>query len=291
MKLRILKTGESVAEEVVMVPMESIEEPVKAIREKMTEEGLEELSKSIVLVGLINPVILRSKGSGYEIGKGHRRFLAVKLLGWEKIPAIIRERDDKRERVERLHENLHREDMSPIEEGKTVRELMSEGGYSRADVAKVCKKTESWVDGRLHLLTIPQALQDAVDVGALSIGAARELAGITDDTAREYHTEYAIKQGATAALCAFWRGRWELTKLVNDPSGMGEGVLGMAPLSNVITMPCQWCDQEEPLQLMNHLRVCPKCTQVLVETKRVMAQERFDAKRRNVELEEDYVPG
>jgi len=288
--LRSLKLGESVVEEVVMVRMEAIEEPEEAVRKKMTEEGLEELSKSIVLVGLINPVILRSKGSGYEIGKGHRRFLAVKLLGWEKIPAIIRERDDKRERVERLHENLHREDMSPIEEGETVRDLMSEGGYSRKDVAKVCKKTESWVEGRLNLLTMPQALKDAVDVGALSIGAARELAGITDDTAREYHTEYAIKQGATAALCAFWRGRWELSKLVNDPSGMGEGVIGMAPLSNVITMPCQWCDKEEPLQLMNHLRVCPRCTRVLIETKAVMEQERFDAKRAAANLEEEGVP-
>lgn len=289
--MRALKSGESVAEEVVMIPMESIEEPEKAVREKMTEEGLEELSKSIVLVGLINPVILRSKGNGYEIGKGHRRFLAIKLLGWEKIPAIIRDRDDKRERVERLHENLHREDMSPIEEGKTVRDLMSEGGYSRKDVAKVCKKTESWVEGRLNLLTMPQELQDAVDVGALSIGAARELAGITDDAAREYHTEYAIKQGATAALCAFWRGRWELNKLVSDPSGMGEGIASMAPLTNVITMACQWCDQEEPLHLMNHLRVCPRCTQILIETKKVMAQERYDAKRRSTELNEDEVAG
>lgn len=266
----------STKEELRLVKMELIKEPEKPVREKMTEEGLEELARSLSKVGLINPISLVRKGSGYEIDKGHRRFLAAKSLGWDKIKALVRDGDGEDLTIGRIHENLHKEDMSPIEEGKAVKKLLDSGGYSEKDVGKLCSKSEAWVRGRLALLEMPTYIQDAVDVGAISVAAAKELNGITDEQAQRYYVDYAIKSGATAVLCAFWRSKWLIEKTVNDPSAVGDGSFCLTPPPMEVCLPCFWCEGETPIRLINHLRVCPRCTDSIGKAKQLMQQEDFE---------------
>lgn len=263
-------------EELLEVEISQIAEPERPVREKMSEEGLEELSRSLRQVGLINPITLVRRGSGYEIDKGHRRFLAAKSLGWKSIKAIVREGDGNDLTVGRLHENLFKEDMSPVEEGRAVKRLVDEYGYSKKDVGRMCSKSESWIDGRIALLEMPVELQEAVDVGALSVAAARELNGIKDDAARKYHLEYALKTGATAALCAFWRSRWEVERVVNDGTEASAGGQSFTPPPLEVLMRCVWCEEEVPIRLIEHLRVCPKCLVALLQARQIAAQEAFE---------------
>lgn len=251
----------------MLVDMEKIQEPAHQLRAKITEEGLEELKASLGRVGLINPIRVKQRENGYEIESGHRRYLAARELGWGQINCLIVDEGDGDVKLRSIHENLHREDMSPIEEGKAVAALVSEYGLSLRDVAKMCGKSESWVRGRIDLLDMPAELQEAVDVGALSVGAARELAAITDNDARAYYIEYAIKQGATQQLCQFWRGRWELEKTVNDPSGMAKGAEALGPPPLTIELPCWWCGKGTDIKLIDHLRVCPACREALIQAR------------------------
>lgn len=279
-----MSTGQSLEKE-VEIRMEQILEPSQPVRQRVTEEGLEELSKSMARRGLINAITVRRKGSSFEVVAGNRRYLAAKALGWAKIRSKVKEATDEDARLERIHENLHREDMSPIEEGKAIRAVLDEGGYTKGDVAKMCSKSESWVNGRLDLLGMPEYLQEAVDVGAISVSAARELNAITDDEARRYYVDYAIKQGATAVLCAFWRGRWEVERVTNDPSALGAGAFALGPPPPEPELYCFWCDRSVPIRLLNHIRCCPSCTNYLATVKAEMIiQAREDEKKAGEKL-------
>lgn len=261
----------------VMVEMSEILEPAHQLRQQITEEGLEELKASMGKRGLIEPIKLRPKGDKFEIIAGHRRFLAAKDLGWTEIKAIIEEKSDEETILDAIHENIHREDMSPLEEGRGARLVMEKEGKTLKEVARMFSKSESWVQGRLDILEMPIELREAVDVGALSIGACRELARITDDAQRAYYIEYAIKQGATAQLCAFWRGRWEVERTVNDPSAMASGASLLTPPPMEVTLPCFWCDCAVPIHLLDHLRVCPRCRETVINAKFLIQQEEAES--------------
>lgn len=275
-------------QELLEVEMCLIDEPPKPLRDKISEEGLEELAFSMGKRGLINPITLRRRGQRFEIESGHRRFLAAQSLGWQKIKSLLGDAPDEDAELNAIHENLHREDMTPIEEAKAMKRLIEREGYDKASVAKICSKSVGWVDARLDLLAMPIELQDAVDVGAISIGGARELARITDEASRRYYLDYAIKQGATAALCAFWRGRWEVEKVVNDPSVSGSASMELNPPPPEPLLLCWWCEREVPIRLLNHLRTCPTCCEYLIRVKAEMEIQTREEKKASVSYPEGH---
>jgi ParB/RepB/Spo0J family partition protein len=253
-----------------------VKEPSHQLREMISEEGMEELKRSIAREGLLNPIRVKQRESGYEIESGHRRYIALQELGWKEAPFLVVGGSDERIRIRAIHENLHREDMSPMEEARSLEILIKTGGYDRKGVARLCSKSEGWVESRLGLLTMPESIQKAVDVGAISMGAARELAAIGDEEAREYYLEYAIKQGATTQLCGFWRSRWEMEKITRSPSDAGSGGQLLNPPPMVVELCCAWCEHSYPINLFNHLRVCPKCTELIMKAREIEKQERLD---------------
>ncbi len=262
-----------------LVEIGKIEEPGHQLRQSISQEALDELKESMGRRGLIEPIKLRPKGDRFEIVAGHRRFLAAKDLRWSHIKAIIEVKSDEDTVLDALHENLHREDMSPIEEARAAKMLQEKEGRTLKEVARMFSKSESWVTARVDLLSMPDTIQKAVDVGALSIGGAREIARITDESAQAYYLDYAIKQGATAQLCAFWRGRWEIERVVNDPSAMASGAALLNPPPMEVEMPCSWCEHSIPIRLIQHIRVCPKCLEALMRTKIIMQQEEHERSR------------
>ncbi len=264
------------------VPIPLIEEPGHQLRERISEEGLEELKSSMAKRGLMQPIKLRRKGERYEIIYGHRRYLAACELRWMKIPAIVVDEGDADTFLDAVHENLHHEDMTPMEEARAAKALMDREGKTLKEVAKMFSKSESWVLARLDLLDMPKELKEAVEVGALSIAAVRELARITDDDARAYYLEYAIKQGATAQLCQFWRGRWEVERVKPSAVAQGEGSQVFQPPPLEVELHCQWCEGSFPISLLNHLRFCPKCTLQLHDARQIAKQEALEESRRSV---------
>jgi ParB family chromosome partitioning protein len=144
------------------------------------EEPLKELVASIEASGLLQPVVVRPKGTGYELIAGERRWRAVQRLGWTRIPAVIREADDRTLLTLALIENLQRDDLSPIDEALGYQRLQGEFGVAQAEVARLVGRDRSTVANLLRLLALPDAVRDLVDHRALSAGHARALLGLTD---------------------------------------------------------------------------------------------------------------
>ena len=172
--LRPAGSLELVVEEISPNPMQP--------RRRFPPQGLAELAASIRQYGLLQPVVVtRAPEGGYHLIAGERRWRAAQLAGLERIPAVVREASGATDDLAlALIENLQREDLTPIEEARAYHHLRSELGLSQEEIASRVGKDRSTVANALRLLTLPLAVQERVDDGALSAGHARAIAGVDD---------------------------------------------------------------------------------------------------------------
>lgn len=159
--------------------------PVRKIRANpfqprriFNEEALEELSQSITEHGILQPIIVRQAGNFYEIVAGERRFRATKKALIAKIPAVVRQYNDREMMELATIENLQREDLTPIEEAQSYRKLMDHLGLTQELLAERLGKSRPYIANHVRLLTLPEEVQRMVDEGALTMGHGRALIGI-----------------------------------------------------------------------------------------------------------------
>lgn len=144
-------------------------------------EALNELSKSIKEVGIIQPLTLRKIGEKkYQIIAGERRFRASKLAGLEKVPAYIRESDDKNMLELALVENIQREDLDAIEVSLSYQRLIEECKLTQEDLSERVGKKRSTISNYLRLLKLPAVIQKAIREREISMGHARAIINVQD---------------------------------------------------------------------------------------------------------------
>jgi len=175
-----------------MIPMERILPNPDQPRKTVDEKALEELAGSIEAHGLLQPVLVRREGDHYVIIAGHRRYRACGMLGWEEIPAVIREETAERAIEQALIENVQREDINPIEEALTYQRLMDANGYSVREMAARVHKSHGYVGTRLELLRHAD-VAEAVAEGRIDITTARELARVRDAERRSHLLGQALE--------------------------------------------------------------------------------------------------
>ena len=149
-------------------------------RRHFDEEALAELALSIAERGLLQPILLRTADTGYEIVAGERRWRAAQRAQLHKIPAIIRNFDDASSAEVALIENIQREDLNAIEEADGYRQLIQRHGHSQEGVAAIVHKSRSHVANLLRLLDLPGFVRDALLQGDISMGHARAIAASPD---------------------------------------------------------------------------------------------------------------
>ena len=150
-------------------------------REIFDERALKELAVSIREHGVIQPIIVRSVANGkYEIIAGERRYKASALAGLTKIPAIIRNLDDKESSKVALLENLQRKNLNPIEEARTYQKILEIDQMTQEELAKTMGKSQSAVANKLRLLSLPDAIQNALLKKQISERHARALINVPD---------------------------------------------------------------------------------------------------------------
>lgn len=147
-------------------------------RKTFDKEKLQELANSIEENGLIQPVILRSEGKGYEIVAGERRWRAARLAGLKEIPAVIRELEEQELALFAIIENMQREDLNPIEEANGVASMADIYGMTQDEISKSIGKSRPYITNMLRLLKLPTAIQDLISNGELSNGHGRALLGL-----------------------------------------------------------------------------------------------------------------
>ena len=149
-------------------------------REIFDEKALKELAVSIKEHGVIQPIIVRNVKGKYEIIAGERRYKASALAGLTKIPAIIRDLDDKESSKVALLENLQRKNLTPIEEARTYQKILEIDEMTQDDLAKTMGKSQSAVSNKLRLLSLPDEVQDSLLKEQISERHARALLNIPE---------------------------------------------------------------------------------------------------------------
>lgn len=149
-------------------------------RRAFDETALAELSESIKASGLLQPLVVRAKGTTFELIAGERRWRAVQRLGWSRVSAVVKEADDRALLTLALIENLQRDDLTPIDEATAYQRLMDEFTMPQAEVARLVGKDRSTVSNSLRLLKLPAPVQAMLEQRQLSEGHARALLGLAD---------------------------------------------------------------------------------------------------------------
>jgi ParB family transcriptional regulator, chromosome partitioning protein len=162
------------------LPVGSIRPNPYQPRVALDEPQFSELVASMQTAGLLQPVVVRRHLDGYQLIAGERRWRAAQKLGWQKIPAVIKEADDRTLLTLALVENLQRDNLSAIEEATSYQRLIEEFQVSQTEVARLVGRDRSTVANALRLLKLPPEVATLVDQGRLSEGHARALLGVSD---------------------------------------------------------------------------------------------------------------
>jgi ParB family chromosome partitioning protein len=144
-------------------------------------EPLAELEASIREQGILQPVLVRRAGDGYELVAGERRWRAARAAGLAAIPAIVRQLDDRGALEAALVENLQRQDLNAIERARAYRRLSTDFGLSQEAIAKHVGRSQPSVANTLRLLALPQEVQASIEAGRITEGHARALLAVPDE--------------------------------------------------------------------------------------------------------------
>ena len=151
-------------------------------RKNFSEEKIEELAKSIEIHGIIQPIMVRSSGQGYEIVAGERRWRAARRASLKKVPCIIRELDEEQNMLISIIENMQREDLNPIEEAEALQQMTARYGLTQEEISKSVGKSRPYITNSLRLLKLPDSIQEMVVNGSITGGHARAILGIKDES-------------------------------------------------------------------------------------------------------------
>jgi len=178
--------------------------PSHPVRANIDDAGLEELALDIRRAGVKVPLLVKPADGRYEVIYGHRRLLAANQAQLAAVPCLVWEPEDGDPVQFKLHENLHREDLNPVEEAVFYAELLAEMGN---DVDRVCesvRQNRAYVEGRLALLSGDPRVLECLSRGEISLGVASQLNRVKREDHRLYLLEWAIRHGATVATVSAW---------------------------------------------------------------------------------------
>jgi len=178
------------------IAVDSITPNPKQPRRTFDDEALDELAASITEVGLLQPVVVRGLGGGlFELIMGERRWRASRRAGLEHIPAIVRETPDNELLRDALIENLHRQQLDPLEEAAAYQQLLDDFGATHEQLAQKVGRSRPHISNTLRLLNLPPAVQKRVAAGVISAGHARALLGVDDPQAQERLAQRIVAEG------------------------------------------------------------------------------------------------
>jgi ParB family chromosome partitioning protein len=182
--------------ELARIPVDQIHPNPNQPRREFDGEAVSGLAESIRTQGLIQPVVVRPRvQGGYELIAGERRWRASREAGVPTVPAVVREADDRDTLLLGLVENVAREDLSPVEEGRAYAILLDEFGLTLGEVAERVGKSKPTVSNRVRLLELPDDVLELVGRGELSEGHARALLSVPDHDVRRRLARRIVRDG------------------------------------------------------------------------------------------------
>jgi ParB family chromosome partitioning protein len=188
-----------------MIAVDQIRPSHQQVRTRFDAEPLSELSESIRLHGVLQPLLVRRLPDGYELIAGERRWRAAKLAGLSSVPAVVRnDAGNDEQLVLGLIENLQRTDLDPVEEARGLRRLTEEFGLTHDEVARRIGKHRVSVTQSLRLLAAGTAVQSAVASGVISAGHARALIALEGQAGQEHGLKVVVARHLSVRQTENW---------------------------------------------------------------------------------------
>lgn len=178
-----------------LLPIGSIRPNPDQPRRTFSREELQELTLSIAQVGLIQPLVVRPAGDGYELISGERRLRACQLLGLQEVPCLVEQVSPEKSAIMALVENVQRSDLSFWEEAEGYRRLLTVYGLSREELCRRIGKSPAFLSNKLRLLRLSPAVREAVERGNLSERHARALLTLDSETEQLRLIERIVQEG------------------------------------------------------------------------------------------------
>jgi ParB family chromosome partitioning protein len=258
--------------------LDEIEGPKIDIRSWISLEKLEELTESIRVRGVLQPLRVRKDGERYEIQDGHRRYMAAQKAGLATVPCLVVETEEELSEVDKLHANLAREDLSPLEVSRHLHILKDRYGYDNEGLSSLMGVGVGRVRQLLGLTKLDPILVKALDDKRIGERVATALQQVPEEPRRHYLLNYALDGGATIKTIEAWV-RSEKTRGVEPPVWQGE--LGEQPPPEEVpplTLKCASCHQMFPANSMLNMTLDPECYAI--------AERLFREIRKNLQAEE-----
>lgn len=192
-QISVSNTKENIEKGISYININDIKPNENQPRKDFNDEKIEELADSIKEHGLIQPVVLRKSGKGYEIVAGERRWRACRKAGIKEIPCIIKELTDEENMLIAIIENMQREDLNPVEEAEGINQMIEVYGMTQEQVSKSVGKSRPYITNALRLLKLPVEIRQMLSEGKLTAGHARAIAGVEDKKKQLLIAELVIK--------------------------------------------------------------------------------------------------
>jgi ParB family transcriptional regulator, chromosome partitioning protein len=178
-------------------PIDAIDANPSQPRRAFDPETLDELATSIEQIGVLQPLVVRPAGERYELVAGERRLRAAKKAGLTTVPVVVVETDARGSLERALVENLHRDDLNPIEEAAAYKALIDEGGLTQDELGKRLGRNRVTISNSLRLLELPVAIQRLMIEGRLSAGHGKVLLGLAGNPFQERLAVRAAQESAS----------------------------------------------------------------------------------------------
>jgi ParB family chromosome partitioning protein len=177
------------------LPLDDIAPNHRQPRTEFDDDALDALAASIKAVGVLQPVVVRQRSDGgYELIVGERRWRAARRAGLERIPAVVREAGEEDMLRDALIENLHREDLNPLEEAAAYRQLLDDVGMTHEELAERVGRSRAAITNSLRLLGLAPTVQQRIGSGSISAAHGRALAGLVDPVSQERVAQRIVAQ-------------------------------------------------------------------------------------------------
>lgn len=245
--------------QVTEIATKQIFPPKFQARNKIEQDSLNDLVESIKKNGLINPITVKGVKGGFEIIAGHRRFLALKKMGWKEMPCIVRVEGRERNELVKFAENMKRSDLSDIEEAQSIKHIMQVGKMTEKDVSKMINRSVDYVKQKLAVLNYSDKLYAALFEGKISFSAARELARIDDEDVLKEYVRHAVISGITPGIAKTWADDFLSLKNANKKEYAEQESVRAGGQVESVKLPCHICDNYVTAQDSIMVRVCKDC--------------------------------
>jgi len=249
--------------QIEFIPLDKLQPSRISMRPTTDQASLEDLITSISKVGLLHPIIVNFIDGKYEIVSGTRRVMACDALKIPTIPAYVITASIEDAQIIRLHENLFREELNPVDEASALNILERDYHLSREKIASLMGKSKGWVTQRLDIFNWPPDLINALKLKSISFSVAREISRIADQVDLKRLLQLCIESGATVRVVTGWVAE----ALAKQPAKPEKIIPEIDPdymnyLKAIFEGPCYTCADDHP-EKIHIIGVCPTCLDAL----------------------------